>query len=54
LKSAVRSRGAHATFEPFSALTVAALASPRIQLHTHILVFAHRNPAAGMDRQVRA
>jgi probable F420-dependent oxidoreductase len=36
--------GGHATLDPFVALTVAAMASPRIQLHTHILVLAYRNP----------
>lgn len=36
--------GGHATLDPFVALTVAAMASPRIQLQTHILVLAYRNP----------
>jgi probable F420-dependent oxidoreductase len=36
--------GGHATLDPFVALTAAAAASPRIQLQTHILVLAYRNP----------
>ncbi len=36
--------GGHATLDPFVALTVAAMASPRIQLQTHIVVLAYRNP----------
>ena len=36
--------GGHATLDPFVALTVAATASPRIQLQTHVLVLAYRNP----------
>jgi len=36
--------GGHATLDPFVVLTVAAAASPRIRLHTHILVLAYRNP----------
>src|SRR5581483_9721729 len=36
--------GGHATLDPFVALTVAASASRRIRLHTHILVLAYRNP----------
>jgi probable F420-dependent oxidoreductase len=36
--------GGHATLDPFVALTVAAMASPRIRLLTHILVLAYRNP----------
>ncbi|WP_174273643.1 TIGR03619 family F420-dependent LLM class oxidoreductase [Sphingomonas bacterium] len=36
--------GGHATLDPFVALSVAAAASPRIRLHTHILVLAYRNP----------
>lgn len=36
--------GGHATLDPFVALTVAATASRRIQLQTHILVLAYRNP----------
>jgi probable F420-dependent oxidoreductase len=36
--------GGHATLDPFVALAVAASASPRIRLHTHILVLAYRNP----------
>jgi probable F420-dependent oxidoreductase len=37
-------RGGHATLDPFVALSVAAAASPRIHLHTYILVLAYRNP----------
>ena len=36
--------GGHATLDPFVALTVAATASPRIQLQTHVLILAYRNP----------
>jgi probable F420-dependent oxidoreductase len=36
--------GGHATLDPFVALTVAAMASPRLQVQTHILVLAYRNP----------
>jgi probable F420-dependent oxidoreductase len=36
--------GGHATLDPFVALSVAATASPRIRLQTHILVLAYRNP----------
>ncbi|RYY38846.1 MAG: LLM class flavin-dependent oxidoreductase, partial [Sphingomonadales bacterium] len=36
--------GGHATLDPFVALSVAATASPRIKLQTHILVLAYRNP----------
>jgi probable F420-dependent oxidoreductase len=36
--------GGHETYDPFVALTAAACASPRILLHTHILVLAYRNP----------
>ncbi|MCW1429530.1 TIGR03619 family F420-dependent LLM class oxidoreductase [Novosphingobium sp. JCM 18896] len=36
--------GGHATLDPFVALTAAAAASPRLQLQTHILVLAYRNP----------
>ena len=36
--------GGHATLDPFVALSVAAAASPRVRLHTHILVLAYRNP----------
>lgn len=36
--------GGHATLDPFVALSVAAAASDRIRLHTHILVLAYRNP----------
>lgn len=36
--------GGHETYDPFVALTVAACSSPRILLHTHILVLAYRNP----------
>ena len=36
--------GGHATLDPFVALAVAATASPRIRLQTHILVLAYRNP----------
>ena len=36
--------GGHATLDPFVALTVAATASATVQLHTHILVLAYRNP----------
>lgn len=36
--------GGHATLDPFVALTVAASASSKIHLHTHILVLAYRNP----------
>jgi probable F420-dependent oxidoreductase len=36
--------GGHATLDPFVALSVAATASPRIRLQTHVLVLAYRNP----------
>jgi probable F420-dependent oxidoreductase len=36
--------GGHETYDPFVALTAAACASPRILVHTHILVLAYRNP----------
>lgn len=36
--------GGHATLDPFVALTAVAAASPRLLLHTHILVLAYRNP----------
>ncbi|MEJ5979069.1 LLM class flavin-dependent oxidoreductase [Novosphingobium sp. PS1R-30] len=36
--------GGRATLDPFVALTAAAAASPRLQLQTHILVLAYRNP----------
>jgi probable F420-dependent oxidoreductase len=36
--------GGHATLDPFVALAIAATASPRIHLHTYILVLAYRNP----------
>jgi probable F420-dependent oxidoreductase len=36
--------GGHATLDPFVVLTVAATASARIRVHTHILVLAYRNP----------
>lgn len=48
--------GGHATLDPFVALTVVATASPRLRLHTHILVLAYRNPfvvaksVASLDR----
>ena len=32
--------GGHATLDPFVALTVAATASPRIKLQTHVLILA--------------
>lgn len=36
--------GGHETLDPFVALTAVAAASPRLMLHTHILVLAYRNP----------
>jgi len=36
--------GGHSTLDPFVALSVAATASPRIRLHTHVLILAYRNP----------
>lgn len=36
--------GGHATLDPFVALTAVAAASPRLLLHSHILVLAYRNP----------
>ncbi|MGI9295254.1 MAG: LLM class F420-dependent oxidoreductase [Pseudomonadales bacterium] len=48
--------GGHPTLDPFVALSVAATASVRIRLHTHVLVLAYRNPfvvakaAASLDR----
>ncbi len=36
--------GGHETYDPFVALTIAACASPRIMVQTHILVLAYRNP----------
>jgi probable F420-dependent oxidoreductase len=36
--------GGHPTLDPFVALTALASASPRLLLHTHILVLAYRNP----------
>ena len=36
--------GGHSTLDPFVALTAVAAASPRLLLHTHILVLAYRNP----------
>ncbi len=36
--------GGHATLDPFVALSVAATATERLRLHTHILVLAYRNP----------
>lgn len=38
------SGGGHATLDPFVALSIAAAASPRLHVHTHILVLAYRNP----------
>jgi len=48
--------GGHATLDPFVALSVAAAATARLRLHTHILVLAYRNPfvvaksVASLDR----
>ncbi len=48
--------GGHATLDPFVVLSVAAAATKRIRLHTHILVLAYRNPfivaksVASLDR----
>jgi probable F420-dependent oxidoreductase len=48
--------GGHATLDPFVALSVAAAATTRLRLHTHILVLAYRNPfvvaksVASLDR----
>ncbi|MCB1688100.1 MAG: LLM class F420-dependent oxidoreductase, partial [Halioglobus sp.] len=36
--------GGHATLDPFVALSIAAAASERVRLHSHILVLAYRNP----------
>lgn len=36
--------GGHATLDPFVALSVAGAATKTLQLHTHILVLAYRNP----------
>ena len=36
--------GGHATLDPFVVLSVAAAASERMRVHTHILVLAYRNP----------
>lgn len=36
--------GGHETLDPFVVLTAVAAASPRLMLHTHILVLAYRNP----------
>ena len=36
--------GGHATLDPFTVLAVAAAASPRIRVQTHILVLAYRTP----------
>ncbi|MCX7864190.1 MAG: TIGR03619 family F420-dependent LLM class oxidoreductase [Novosphingobium sp.] len=36
--------GGHETYDPFVALTAVACGSPRLLLHTHILVLAYRNP----------
>ena len=48
--------GGHPTLDPFVALAIAATASERVRLHTHILVLAYRNPlivaksVASLDR----
>jgi probable F420-dependent oxidoreductase len=48
--------GGHATLDPFVVLSIAAAATSRLRLHTHILVLAYRNPfivaksAATLDR----
>lgn len=48
--------GGHATLDPFVALSMAAAATTRLRLHTHILVLAYRNPfvvaksVASLDR----
>src|SRR5690606_34699015 len=36
--------GGHATLDPFVALSVAGATTKTLQLHTHILVLAYRNP----------
>jgi len=48
--------GGHPTLDPFVVLSVAAAATRRLRLHTHILVLAYRNPfivaksVASLDR----
>jgi len=48
--------GGHATLDPFVVLSVAAAATTRLRLHSHILVLAYRNPfivaksVASLDR----